>query len=69
VTYSETYSVHAADAMQNKIKEVRQLLKMIGIEVQKYESLTMVNPRQVGEMAEIERLLDETWEFISEADA
>jgi len=67
--YSEVYEVHAKDEMQNKIKEVRQLLKMIGIEVQKYESLTMVNPRQVGEMAEVERLLDETWEFISEADA
>jgi hypothetical protein len=66
---SEVYSVHAEVDAKAKIKEIRQLLKMIGTEVEKYESLLMVNPRQVGELSEVEILLDQTWEFISEADA
>jgi len=65
---SDIYSVHAREAAEKHMKKIKQSLDLIGTEMQKYESLNNFHYGHVGDLAHVEELLGEVWEFISEAD-
>lgn len=61
-------SIHAREAAEKRMKEIKQLLALIGTEMQKYESLQSFDYGHVGDLGHVEELLGEAWDFISETD-
>ena len=65
---NQIYSENARGEAESRIKEIKQLLKLVGTELGKYESLKRFNYGHVGELGRVEEILGEAWEFISETD-
>ena len=59
-------SVHAEEAAKKKIHHIKNHLEGIKVMLGKYESLMAFDYGRVGDLAHVERLLSEAWEFISE---
>jgi hypothetical protein len=64
----KVYSENARGESEKHIREIRQLLNLISVEVEKYESLKRFHYGHVGDLGHIEEVLNEAWEFISETD-
>ena len=62
----QVYSENARGEAEKHIKEIKQLLTLIGTELGKYESLKRFNYGHVGELGHVEEILGKAWEFIAE---
>ena len=65
---AKVYSVHAKEALDKRLKEVRRLLTLVETALQKYDSLLRVNYIHIAELGYVEGQLAEVWEFIGKTE-
>ena len=63
---SKVYSVHAQQAVDKHIKEIDQLMNLISTEMGRYKSLQRAHYGHAGDLAYVEEVLAQAWEFIAE---
>ena len=62
------YSVHAQEDGQARLKEVRDLLVALDVQMQKFDSIQRWHYGNVGDLGHLAELLNETLEFAVSAD-
>ncbi|MCP4540639.1 MAG: hypothetical protein GY832_26170 [Chloroflexi bacterium] len=63
-----TETIEAQTRLDERLASIRQSLKLIGVELQKFDSLTCPDWGDVGDAAHVDRLLLQTWEFLAEVE-
>jgi len=67
--YSTQAKEQAKEAVNKHIKEIDHLLMNLITEMGKYKSLKRAHYGYVGDLAYVEELLVQVWEFLAETDS